>query len=161
MVWIIEIGYKDGFTDPLGFLIKKEIEDLGIKEVKDVRALSSYIIDGKLTEKDVKRICEELLVDKQIQEYGYTNGKIKKLLKKDFPDAWLIEVTFKPGVMDAVGLSTLNAIEIMGIDGVREVKTGTKYLIIGDVPEEKVKQICERCLANKLIQDYRYRKIGK
>jgi hypothetical protein len=28
MVWIVEIGYKNHVTDPVGYLTKKEIEDL-------------------------------------------------------------------------------------------------------------------------------------
>ena len=160
MAWIVEIGYKNGFTDPVGFLIKKEIEDLGIKGVEVVKAFSTYRISGRVSEEEIKKICEELLVDKQIQEYGYSNGKVDKLLKKEFPNAWLIEVNFKRGVTDAVGASTTHAIEILGIDSVREVRTGNKYLIIGNISEDDVKLICKRCLANELIQKYTYRKLG-
>jgi phosphoribosylformylglycinamidine synthase len=162
MAWIVEIGYKRGVTDPVGFLMKKEIEDLGIEGIEEVRSISTYVIDGELTEEDIKKICEELLVDKQIQEYGYIGKNIDKSIKKDeFPNAWLIEINFKPGVMDAVGLSTLNAIEILGIDGVRSVSTGTKYLIVGNISEEQVEKICQAVLANPLIQNYSYRRIGE
>lgn len=161
MTWIVEIGYKNGFTDPVGFLIKKEIEDLGIKGVEVVKAFSTYQIHGRVSEEEVKKICEELLVDKQIQEYGYSNGKVNKLLKKEFPNAWLIEVHLKRGVTDAVGASTTHAIEILGIDSVREVRTGDKYLIIGNISEDDVKLICKRCLANDLIQKYTYHKLGE
>ncbi|MDI6826438.1 MAG: phosphoribosylformylglycinamidine synthase subunit PurS [Candidatus Aenigmarchaeota archaeon] len=161
MAWIVEVGYKKEATDPVGFLTKKEIEDLGIEGVKDVRTINTYIIDGDISEDDVKKICEELLSDSQIQHFGYSDENVKKLITEHgFPEAWLVEVTFKPGVTDAVGLSTLNAIEIMGIDGVRNVSTGEKYLIFGDVSEEDVEKICKRILANELIQNYSYRKIG-
>ena len=159
MVWIIEVGYKDGVTDPVGFLIKKEIEDLGIKEVQEVKSISTYFIDGQVTETDVKKICEELLSDSQIQNYGYVSENLNKGLKKDFPGAWLIEVKFKPGVTDAVGVSTLNAIEILGVDMATNVNIGNKYVIIGDIAEEQIKKICDKCLANSLIQDYSYTKL--
>jgi phosphoribosylformylglycinamidine (FGAM) synthase PurS component len=159
MVWIVEIGYKNHVTDPIGYLTKKEIEDLGIQGVQDVKSISTYMIDGEITEDDVKKICEELLSDNQIQRYKYADDKEKLRIKIDFP-AWLVEVNFKEGVTDAVGLSTLNAIEILGVESVRNVSAGNKYLIIGDIPEETVKQICERILANGLIQNYSYRKIG-
>ena len=161
MVWIVEIGYKKDATDPVGYLTKKEIEDLGISGVEEIKTISSYVIDGRVTEKDIKKICEELLTDNQIQHYGYSGKGIDKLIKKDeFKGAWLVEVSFKPGVMDAVGLSTSHALEIMGIGDVKEVKTGTKFLIIGDVTEETVEKICKRILVIDLIQDYSYRKIG-
>jgi phosphoribosylformylglycinamidine (FGAM) synthase PurS component len=159
MVWIVEIGYKKNVTDPVGYLTKKEIEDLGIEGVQDVKSISTYMIDGEITEDDVKKICEELLSDNQIQRYKYADDKEKLRIKIDFP-AWLVEVNFKEGVTDAVGLSTLNAIEILGVESVRNVSAGNKYLIIGDIPEETVRQICERILANGLIQNYSYRKIG-
>jgi phosphoribosylformylglycinamidine (FGAM) synthase PurS component len=159
MVWIVEIGYKKNVTDPVGYLTKKEIEDLGIQGVQDVKSISTYMIDGEITENDVKKICEELLSDNQIQRYKYADDKEKLRIKIDFP-AWLVEVNFKEGVTDAVGLSTLNAIEILGVENVRNVSAGNKYLIIGDIPEETVRQICERILANGLIQNYSYRKIG-
>ena len=161
MVWIVEIGYKKDATDPVGYLTKKEIEDLGIKGVEEIKTISTYAIDGKVTEEDVKRISEELLVDNQIQHYGYSGKGVDKQINKDeFKNAWLVEVSFKPGVMDAVGLSTSHALEIMGIGDVKEVKTGTKFLIIGDVTEDTVEKICKRVLVNDLIQDYSYRKIG-
>ena len=37
MVWIVEVGYKKGVTDPVGFLTKKEIDDLNIHDVKEVK----------------------------------------------------------------------------------------------------------------------------
>jgi len=160
MVWIVEIGYKKDATDPVGYLTKKEIEDLGISGVEEVKSISTYAIDGKVTEEDVKRICEELLADNQIQHYGYKGKNIDKSMKHEFPGAWLVEVSFKPGVMDAVGLSTTHALEIMGVGDVKEVKTGSKFLIIGDVSEKTVEKICKRVLVNDLIQDYSYRKIG-
>jgi phosphoribosylformylglycinamidine synthase len=160
MTWIVEIGYKKNVTDPVGFMTKKEIDDLGIEGVHDVKAISTYMIDGELTESDIKRICEELLSDNQIQHYRYADNKEKLMTKHEFPGAWLVEVNFKQGVTDAVGLSTLNAIEILGVEGIRNVNTGNKYLIIGNITEETVKKICERVLANGLIQDYSYRNIG-
>jgi phosphoribosylformylglycinamidine (FGAM) synthase PurS component len=161
MVWIVEVGYKKDRTDPVGFLTKREIEDLGIKGVKEVRTINTYLIDGDISEDEVKRICEELLSDDQIQFFGYSDENVKKLISEQgFDGAWLVEVNFKPGVTDAVGMSTLSAIEIMGIDGVRSVSTGEKYLIFGDITEEDVERICKRILANELIQNYSYRKIG-
>jgi len=160
MVWIVEIGYKKDVTDPVGFFTKKEIEDLGIRGIQDVKAISTYMIDGEVTENDVKKICEELLSDNQIQRYKYADDKEKLRIKVNVPIAWLVEVNFKQGVTDAVGLSTMNAIEILGVEGIRNVSAGNKYLIIGDITEETVKKICERVLANGLIQDYSYRMIG-
>jgi len=160
MVWIIEVGYKKGVTDPVGFLTKKEIDDLGIHSVKEVRSISTYTITGNIGEEEVRKIGEELLSDNQIQEFGYRGIGVSKGLGHDVHNGWLVEVGFKLGVMDAVGLSAAKAIEILGVGEVKEVKTGNKFLIIGDISEEDVKKICERVLANSLIHKYRYSRIG-
>ena len=161
MPWIVEVGYKKGVTDPVGYLIKKEIEDLGIKGVEEVRSFNTYGITGDVSEQELGRIGQELLHDNQTQHFGL-HGKVvdKSLSQIESPRGWLIEITFKTGVTDAVGMSTLNAIEILGVDGIRNVRTGEKYLILGDISEETIGKICRAVLANPLIQDYSYHKIG-
>ena len=57
MVWIVEIGYKKDATDPVAYLMKKEIEDLGISGIEEVKSISTYAIDGQVTEEDVKKIA--------------------------------------------------------------------------------------------------------
>jgi phosphoribosylformylglycinamidine (FGAM) synthase PurS component len=162
MVWLVEVGYKDGVTDPVGYLIKKEIEDLGIKGVERVVSFNTYGITGEVSEDDLKKIGQELLSDNQIQSFGLFGKVVEETLDKiKYPKGWLIEVTFKQGVTDAVGMSTLNAIEILGVDGIRNVRTGEKYLILGDVPEDIIDKICRAVLVNPLIQDYNYHKIGE
>ena len=161
MAWIVEVGHKEGVTDPVGYLIKKEIEDLGIKGVEEVRSFNTYGITGEVSEEELKKIGQELLSDNQTQHFDLHGRVVKKTLSNiKSPKGWLVEVTFKAGVTDAVGMSTLNAIEILGIDGIRNVRTGEEYLILGDIPEETIDKICRAVLANPLIQDYSYHKIG-
>ena len=161
MVWIVEVGYKKHVTDPVGFMTKKDIDELGIQGVEDVRAISTYTILGEITEEDVKKVSEELLSDNQIQEYGYRGIGVKKPLEHEHTKGWVVEVGLKPGVMDAVGLSASSAIEILGIDTIKEIKTGNKYMLVGDISEEQVRKICQRLLVNNMIQFYRYQKIGE
>ena len=160
MVWIVEVGYKDEVTDPVGFLIKKEIEELGIKGVEEVRSFNTYSITGEISEEELKRIGQELLSDNQTQHLDQHGRVVDKTLSKlKSPKGWLVEITFKTGVTDAVGMSTMNAIEILGVDGIRNVRTGEKYLILGDISEGTIDKICRAVLANPLVQDYSYQKI--
>ena len=161
MVWIVEVGYKDEVTDTVGFLIKKEIEELGIKGVEEVRSFNTYSITGEISEEELKRIGQELLSDNQTQNFGLYGKVVNKTLSKmESPKGWLVEITFKKGVTDAVGMSTLNAIEILGMDNITNVRTGEKYLILGNIPEGIIDKICRAVLVNPLIQDYSYHKIG-
>ncbi len=63
MFWKIEIKDKPGIFDAVGSGIKKDILDLGIKGVRSVSFIQVYIIDGNISEDEVRMICEELLVE--------------------------------------------------------------------------------------------------
>lgn len=143
----IEIKEKSGIFDCLGEGIKKDILDLGIKTVRDVRFIQIYLIEGALSEEEIKKICEELLIDKVTQEY-LLNGQNGHNVQNEF----IIEVAYNPGVMDPVEESTLKAIRDLGIEEKISVKTAKKYIVKGKLTETQLKTICEKLLYNKLIQ---------
>lgn len=160
-MWVVGVGYKDGQRDPLGENTRGDILDLGFSEVKDVKTLQTYIIEGELKEGDMKSVGRELLSDNVVQFFSFDrfgeNGKhVKKLVDKK--DVWVVEVFFRPGVMDTVGLSVERALQVLGLKQAK-VKTGTTYMISGEINEEELKTICEKCLANELIQTYRYQRM--
>jgi len=149
MFWRIEIKDKPGIFDAIGEGIKKDIFDLGIKTVKKVNFIQVYLIEGQLQEEEVKRICEELLVDKVSQNY-FINQPIAS--ESNSPDEFIIEVAYLPGVMDPVEESTLKGIKDLGIEGIQRVKTAKKYLIKGKLTPKQLETITEKLLYNKLIQ---------
>jgi phosphoribosylformylglycinamidine (FGAM) synthase PurS component len=69
MVYRIEIKDKPTQFDAVGEGIKKDILDLGINSIKEVRFIQVYNIEGRLFETELKRICEDLLTDKISQDY--------------------------------------------------------------------------------------------
>ncbi len=155
MKWKVEIGYKPTATDAMGDGIKKDIEDLGINGVSYVKTRKLYMIDGELSEADIKNICENLLTDSVTQFYEY---KVSDHHSEDI-GSWIVEVVYKPGVTDTVGDSTIKGIKDMGIQGVTSAKTGQKYIIKGSLSESDIEIICKRLLANDVIQNYIYKKI--
>jgi len=154
MVWVVGVTYNSEQVDPIGRNKKGDILDLGIK-VEQVATMHVYFIHGNLSEGDIKKACVELLSDSQIQQYNYSKDGSSLELVKD-RNAWVVQVRNKPGVTDAVGESTKKGMEIIGINGVEKVEAAFTYVIKGDVSEEKVRTICEKSLANSLIQDYEY-----
>jgi len=70
-----------------------------------------------------------------------------------------IHITLKAGVLDPQGRAIENALDHMGFEGVKEVRQG-KYLEIKldttrrDKAEKTVKEMCEKLLANTVIEDY-------
>jgi len=151
----IEIGYKPNATDSMGEGIKKDIEDLGISGVDYVKTMQLYMIEGELSEADIENICKNLLTDAVTQYYEYKNSDHHK---NDL-GAWMVEVSYKHGVTDTVGDSTVKGIKDLGIDKDVTVKTGKSFIIKGNLAENEIELICRRLLANEVIQNYTFRKV--
>ncbi|MFH1380947.1 MAG: phosphoribosylformylglycinamidine synthase subunit PurL [Candidatus Omnitrophota bacterium] len=64
---IVEVAYNPGVMDPIEESVKKAILDLGIGCVDSVKTAKKYILEGSLSESDLKVITEKLLLNKVIQ----------------------------------------------------------------------------------------------
>jgi len=69
-----------------------------------------------------------------------------------------IFVTYKQGIFDPPGATAARALANLGYDEVESVKIG-KYIRIevADGPDElgRVREMCDKLLANPVIEDYR------
>ena len=72
-----------------------------------------------------------------------------------------VYVTLKKSVLDPQGTVVQHALDSMGFHEVKNVRLG-KYieLDLGETPkaqaETKIKTMCEKLLANTVIEEYRY-----
>jgi phosphoribosylformylglycinamidine synthase PurS subunit len=71
-----------------------------------------------------------------------------------------VYVTLKPTLLDAQGRVVQNALASLGYDKVQQVRMG-KYIemeLNGEGPEieRQVKEMCDRLLANPVIENYRF-----
>ena len=127
-----------------------------------------YTLYGKFSDKDLKRIAEEIFTDKVSQECRYRGGFHKKKSKS----LSVVEVAYNPGVMDPVEESAMKAIRDMGVKGVASVATSKKYILKGALSKKQTSMIADRLLYNKTIQHvvtgreahektepYRYRRV--
>jgi phosphoribosylformylglycinamidine synthase subunit PurS len=69
-------------------------------------------------------------------------------------------VTLKPTLLDAQGRVVQNALKSLGYDTVDQVRMG-KYIEIevaanGPDLDGQVREMCDRLLANPVIEDYRF-----
>ena len=72
---------------------------------------------------------------------------------------WEVRVSYKRGVQDPEGESTLYALKMLGFKNVREVHTAKLFIIEGDCSREEVERMCRRLLANPVSQDYEIRRV--
>jgi phosphoribosylformylglycinamidine synthase II len=72
----VEVAYNAGVVDPVEESAMKAIRDLGIKGVKAVKTAKRYLIQGKLTGKQIEEISVKLLVNPIIQ-HTIPSGRYK------------------------------------------------------------------------------------
>ncbi|HSE78283.1 MAG TPA: phosphoribosylformylglycinamidine synthase subunit PurS [Alphaproteobacteria bacterium] len=76
-----------------------------------------------------------------------------------------VHVTLKTGVLDPQGKAIAHALENLGFAGVGDVRQG-KYIEIELAEEDRaaaeraVKQMCEKLLANTVIENYAIELVG-
>lgn len=70
-----------------------------------------------------------------------------------------VYVTLKPTLLDAQGRAVQNALHALGYSNVEDVRIG-KYIVLNlrDTAniEQEVADMCNRLLANPVIEDYRF-----
>ena len=71
-----------------------------------------------------------------------------------------VYVTLKPTLLDAQGRVVQNALASLGYNRVQQVRMG-KYIELevdeqGPEVERQVKEMCDRLLANPVIENYRF-----
>ncbi|MXO47781.1 phosphoribosylformylglycinamidine synthase subunit PurS [Erythrobacter vulgaris] len=71
-------------------------------------------------------------------------------------------VSLKPGVLDPQGRAVHHALEGLGFQGVDEVRIGrTVELDVADsTSDEALADMCEKLLANTVIENYKIEKLG-
>jgi phosphoribosylformylglycinamidine synthase len=68
-----------------------------------------------------------------------------------------IYITAKQGIFNPAGATAAKALEQLGYAGVQEVRVG-KFIELSasdDVDEAAVREMCEKLLANPIIEDFR------
>ena len=72
-----------------------------------------------------------------------------------------IYVTLKKGILDPQGKAVRNGLDSMGYRGVADVRVGKFLVLTLDSPdrrqaEQSVREMCDRLLANPVIEDYTF-----
>jgi phosphoribosylaminoimidazole-succinocarboxamide synthase len=85
---------------------------------------------------------------------------LRRVKEEDLALKASIFVSPKKGVLDPAGQASQGALKSLGFDEVSDVRIG-KYIILSlegieaDKVEDRVEEMCERLLANPVIEDYR------
>ncbi len=150
MLWRVQIKDKAGIFDPAAEGIKKDVADIVLRPLQEVRIVQVYILSGELSALQVELIAAELLTDKVTQEYYFCPAHEYAIGFQESDH--VVEIAHNAGVMDPVEESTLKGIRDLGIETAQSVRTARQYHFKGKLSEAELKTIVEKVLSNKLIQ---------
>lgn len=123
----------------------KEIRLLGFDNVESVIRSKIYSISGEISSKEIKFICENILVDPIIENY-----QINK--PETFKNSSKVNIWYKPLVLDIVAKNVEQAIKYLGITKKLEVHSGTQVTFFPRIKKDDVIHIVKKIYMNDLIQ---------
>lgn len=72
-----------------------------------------------------------------------------------------VYVTLKPSLLDSAGRTVAGALQKLGYQELDEARIGKLIeLKVESYDETRVKEMCDKLLANPVIEDYRYEVVG-
>ncbi|MCX7784838.1 MAG: phosphoribosylformylglycinamidine synthase subunit PurL [candidate division WOR-3 bacterium] len=145
-VWEIAIQ-KKGFNPEVETL-KKSIQDLGIKEIKDLSIIYLYYLFTDLPLKVIKKITRDFICDTVSERFTVKELSIRS--NKNLRHT--IEVVYKPGVMDPVAENVMVGLKDLGYQDCL-IRTSQRYVFPPNLSVNTIKKITENLLYNPLVQE--------
>ncbi|MDZ7616602.1 MAG: phosphoribosylformylglycinamidine synthase, partial [Patescibacteria group bacterium] len=150
MLWEVDIYPAEGQPDLPAQQVAHEAPDAGLPADMQVRVARGYLVQGPLDRAQVERIARELLADPVVERTLVAPAGDPALMTPPEEGMEAVHVLPKPGVMDPVAQSALEAIADFGVPA-EAVRTVKKYWIAG-VPEALREQLYWKLLANDAVE---------
>lgn len=151
-IWEVDVRPAAGQTDSTGKSLAAEARDLGIADNLTISAARGFLLQGELTEEQARQAAEHLLADSITESTTLAQIGDEELSETPLELPVLVHVLPKPGVMDPVALSTLQALQDLGLP-VDNVSTIRKYWL-SDIDDAGVERVCTKLLSNDSIERY-------
>ncbi len=161
MLWEVEVRPAANEVDREAARVVNEAQALGASTVKTARSARSFLLQAaSLSEADVARAARVLLVDPVAEEGRWSrvdglrpeNGSNSSSASQPSTlNPQLLNVLYKPGVTDNVGMSTQKALVDLGFN-VEAVATGRKYWFNEGASSADLDRVTKRVLANDAIE---------
>ena len=155
-VWEVEVRTCEETEDPRGAQLRARIEEAGAS-VPSVGVADLYFFTGPtLDRSSLREISERLLADSVTQQFSLRGPGDSA----EGPDRGEMgasaTVLKKPGVMDPVEGSLIQALGDMGVEGVR-VATGARFDLGRPLGLDEQRLLAEKVLSNPVIEDVHWR----
>ncbi|MBE0466170.1 MAG: phosphoribosylformylglycinamidine synthase [Candidatus Desulforudis sp.] len=141
----IRTRIKPGLTDPAGEAVLSEIRSaLGIESVLKVHTARVFRFEG-ITPGEAVFLAKNLLCEDIFQDCAVNQPLITDA-------AHLLEVAYKPGVMNPEVASLAKAAHDLGLSHLRAIDSSWEYAFYGPVTRAEIDTITRRLLVNATIQ---------
>jgi len=149
----IEVVLKPDLQDWRGQALMADAAALGIDAVQQMGVSDLYFLSGSLDQETVDRVARELLSDPVITGYRVIPlGQTEPTPVAE--GTWCVEVCLLPGVTDPEADSLLAAARRIGVQGLEEAASATRYHVSGELAQADVELLAKRLLCNPVIQRY-------
>jgi len=143
---IYEIRVRQTDVDVIGEGVLHEVRrTLNIPKLKLVRTAKVYRLEG-ITKKQVELLTKQLFYESINQEFALNSP----IIKNPAPN-YLIEVAYRPGVMNPEAASIIKSAEDLGIK-LLAADSSMEYGFNGKINPKEVTKIVDRFLVNKIVQ---------
>lgn len=143
MVYTIRVASKNN-SDPKGLDLLAEIKrTLKITSVKKIRTAKVYRLEG-ITNDQAQKFAETALVENIDQIASFDSQIFKEA-------SHLVEVAYKPGVMNPESVSLLKSASDTGLK-LKAADSSTLYAFFGNLSENQINTIIRRLLFNDTIE---------
>jgi len=138
----IRVGQKGKDTKGEGVFHEAQ-RTIGISGLEKVTTARVYRLEGT-DKKGAKKLAKNLFAEEIDQTHT-----IDTPLITDTPN--IIEVAYKPGVMNPEAASIMKAAKDLGVN-LKAADSSTEYGFYGNVSQEEAKNVVEKLLANKVVE---------
>jgi len=141
----IRVGIKPHLHDAHGRETLAEIRrSLGITGLRDVRTVKVFRFEG-LSPEDADFLARRLLCESVFQYYSLNRPLLTDADR-------LVEVAYRPGVMNPEAASLMKAASDLGVSGLSAADSSLEYAFFGSISEDELNLILSRLLVNDTIQ---------
>ncbi len=150
---LVEVNSRiKGSVDHRRSKIEHLYSALGFGQLECLKIGAIYRLEGELSCEEIERISKEILCDSVTDSYS---------IDSPLPDnkTFFVDIWYKKGVTDSVGISLLKAVKDIGIQHLSGASHGERILFHragennGEALEKKVIRFVSENLLNPLVQE--------
>lgn len=150
MLWEVDIYAADGQPDLGARDVAAAAAEMHLVDRLAITSVRGYLVQGDLARDQIVRIADELLADRVVEKTIVAPTGDASLNALPHGRTHWIHVLPKPGVMDPVAQSALEAIADFGFRA-EAVRTLRKYAV-GGLDEDQLRLLCSKVLANDAVE---------